>query len=262
MNQLQKDDIISLGDNMIEYDKYYQFERLNEYKNISHLFTKKDIDFNRKVKTVEELDQQFNEIKDILGVDFDIVFPIQKHTNIVKKVDESNIHDDFESVDGTITNLKNVALVVSAADCQSILLYDKNKNVIGNIHSGWKGTLGRIIKNAIDLMVKEYNSDVNDIEAYICPSILKCCFEVDLDVADLFIKEFKDIDINSLITKKGDKYYIDTVGINKEVLLNLGLKEENIIESNICSKCNSDKVHSHRGSNGSGGRNISIIVLK
>ena len=253
---------------MIEEDKYYQFKKLNNYNNIVHMFTKKEIDFNRKVKTIEELEEQFNEIENILDIKFSkIVFPYQEHTNIVKCVTEDNIDDKFQSVDGTITNLKEVALVVSAADCQSILLYDDKKKVIGNVHSGWKGTLGRIIQNGIDLMVNEYGSNPADIQAYICPSILKCCFEVDEDVANLFKNEFKDLKIDKYITKgiikdSKQKYYIDTVGINKELLITIGLKEENVIESNICSKCNSDKIHSHRGSNGSGGRNISIIALK
>ena len=253
---------------MIEKDKYYQFEELTKYENLVHMFTKKDIDFNRKVKTIDELESQFSEIETILGVKFrKIVFPYQEHTNIVKSVTEENLDDKFLSVDGTITNLKGVALVVSAADCQSILLYDDKKKVIGNVHSGWKGTLGRIIQNAIDLMVKEYGSNTRDIMAFICPSILKCCFEVDEDVVNLFKNEFNDREIEKFITKglikeNKQKYYIDTVGINKEVLINIGLKEDNIVESNICSKCNSDKIHSHRGSNGSGGRNISIIMMK
>ena len=253
---------------MIEKDEYYQFEELNKYNNLVHLFTKKEIDFNRKAKSVEELDKQFKEIEDILGVKFKkTIFPYQEHTNIVKCVTEENLDDKFISVDGTITNLKGVALVVSAADCQSILLYDEKNKVIGNVHSGWKGTLGRIIQNTISLMVKEYDCNPTYIKAFICPSILKCCFEVDEDVVDLFRNEFKELDMDKYISKGNfidnkQKYYIDTVGLNKEILCNMGLKEKNITESNICSKCNSDKIHSHRGSNGSGGRNISIIMMK
>lgn len=50
------------------------------------------------------------------------------------------------------------------------------KGVIGNIHSGWRGTLKRIIKNAIHLMEENFHCNPSDIEIYICPSILKCCF--------------------------------------------------------------------------------------
>ena len=57
------------------------------------------------------------------------------------------------------------------------------------------------------------------------------------------------------------KYYIDTVGINKQILLNCGLKEENIIDSKICSVCDEDKIHSYRAHGDNSGRNISIMEL-
>ena len=69
------------------------------------------------------------------------------------------------------------------------------------------------------------------------------------DVKVLFLEEFKDINISSYIKNNehnNKKYFIDTVVINKEILLNLGLKKENIICSNICCKCNSDIMYSYR----------------
>ena len=117
--------------------------------------------------------------------------PIQTHTNIVKVLTKENLNDDFQDVDGLITDLKGVALVTSLADCQGILLYDPIKKIIGNIHSGWKGTLNKIIVNAIKLMEENFECDPKNIEAYICPSILKCCFEVDKEVVDMFYENYK-----------------------------------------------------------------------
>lgn len=42
------------------------------------------------------------------------------------------------------------------------------------------------------------------------------------------------------------KYFIDTVKINKILLYELGLKTENIIDCDICSVCNKDKISSRR----------------
>ena len=36
------------------------------------------------------------------------------------------------------------------------MIYDSKKEVIGNIHSGWKGTLNKILRNAINLFVDKY----------------------------------------------------------------------------------------------------------
>lgn len=243
------------------------FEKLNRDGVIS-FFTLKPYNFRKTQLTPDEINENYKKIEKDLGVRLGkIIKPVQTHTNIVRVVDEDNVNDTFDNVDGLITNLKNVSLVTSLADCQGILLYDSKKQVIGNIHSGWKGTLGRIIENAINLMIQQYNSNPADIEAYINPSILKCCFEVDEDVALNFKKEFTDIKIDDLILMGKyidgvQKYYIDTVEINKRVMMKLGVLEENIILSNICSKCNSSIIHSHRADGPDSGRNISLICME
>lgn len=241
--------------------KYIQFKELNKYHNVCHLVTMKPLDFNVKKNGLEEVFKQFDELQEILDYKFKkIVFPLQKHTNNVEVITEENLNDILDNVDGTITNMKGVALICSLADCQSLLLYDDNKKVIGNIHSGWKGTKDKIIVNAINKMIEVYNSDPKDIKVYICPCIQKCCFEVDEDVKDLFINSIDNID--EFITFNNSKYYIDTVGINKMLLKNMGIKEENIFDLGICTKCNSDEYHSHRGDPITDGRNISLICLK
>ena len=250
---------------MLEQDNYIQFKCLNN-NDIVNLYTKKPFNFNGKKIETHILEAQYKEIEKIIDYKDNIKFikPIQTHTNIVKTVNINNLNDNFENVDGLITNLKGVALVTSLADCQGILLYDKVKKVIGNIHSGWKGTLNRIACNAITIMIEEFNCDIKDIEVYICPSILKCCFEVSKDVKEQFSSNFKDIEIEKFILKnekQEQKYFIDTVSMNIELLKKLGILNTNIYNSNICTKCNNNKFHSHRG-DVEDGRNIALIMLK
>ncbi len=273
--------------------KIITFNRLSNEK-IVNAFTLKPFDFsnrgnkifidsNNEIKTNNNnynnnncvkyqynncIKSQYNDLKNILGINLTtskIIKPVQKHTINVQIVDETNINNYFDNIDGLITNLKNVALATSLADCQGILIYDPNKRVIGNVHSGWRGTLKRIVINAIHLMEEKFNSNPADIEIYICPSILKCCFEVDEDVEILFRNEFNDINIDEFIETrnktKNQKFYIDTVGINRAILMKEGVKAENIITSNICTKCNSDKIHSYRADGKNAGRNLSIIMM-
>ena len=42
------------------------------------------------------------------------------------------------------------------------------------------------------------------------------------------------------------KWNVDTVKINKIILQKEGIKEENIIDSGICSVCNQELIHSYR----------------
>lgn len=230
------------------------------------LFIHKPFNFKRDTISEEEISNEFKEIEKSINYNFDYILrPRQTHSCNVKIVTKNNVTDSFEDTDGLITNLKGVALCTQVADCQSILLYDTNKKVIGNIHSGWKGTLTRISTKAINLMIKEFNSNPKDIKVYISPSIHKCHFEVGEELKINFEEEFTDIDINSLIFKgeykDEQKYYIDTVELNKLLLINLGIKEENIIISDICSVCN-ENIHSYRKEKPNDGRNISLIAIK
>ena len=58
-----------------------------------------------------------------------------------------------------------------------------------------------------------------------------------------------------------EKWNIDTVLINKIILSNVGLKEENIIDSGICSICNKDLIHSFRAEKQGYGLNTALISL-
>lgn len=249
---------------MIEKNNYIQFKELNNDE-IIQLFTKRPFNFN-KLTSKEEITKQFQEIEKIVNYKFtNIIRPHQTHSSNIKIVNNNNLNDNFDDVDGLVTNLKNIALTTVVADCQAILLYDKKNKVIANIHSGWKGTLNKIIINAINTMIKEFNSNPKDIEAYICPSILKCCFEVDIEVVNMFKENFNDIEefiYKGQIKDNKQKYYIDTVAINKNEMKKIGLLENNIHTSNICTMCNPDKYHSYRVDHDKSGRNLALICLK
>ena len=164
----------------------------------------------------------------------------QIHSN--KVFDIINIPKNYEG-DGLITNKSNIALVTKSKDCNSIFIIDTKNKILGNIHSGWKGTLHSIITIAINQMKEKYNSVSKDIKIVFNPSIRECCFEVDNDVYDLFIKKYKD---KSYYQKVGNKYLINLVKIIKDDAKKSGIKEENIIDNNICTLCNRKLFNSHR----------------
>ena len=68
-----------------------------------------------------------------------------------------------------------------------IFLFDVVAGLHGLVHAGWRGVVGGIVSNAIELMVK-HQSTVENIRALLGPSICKHCFEVDEEVADKFDK--------------------------------------------------------------------------
>lgn len=279
MKDLSNENVIHVRKDSIEY---LQFRKLLEYQDeITHAFSL-GIDRNyrtaRSQKSLTETEQKqaLKDYKDLckaIGMDYiNVVKPCQTHTNNIKKVDkkinENNMDfslDEYSMTDGISTNKKNINLATTSADCIIILFFDPIKKAISNIHSGWKGTLKRISTHGVNQMKEEYGSNPSDIICCICPSIRKCHFEVREDVQELYYNEFKDLErIDEIITKipNTDKWYIDTVEINKIILKQVGLKEENIIDSGICNVCNSDLIHSYRIEKEGFGLNTAVIGLK
>ncbi len=241
--------------------QYLQFRRLLEYKDrLVHCYTLKPS--NLKEKSKEDI--EYTRICNALNIDNkSIVMPNQTHTNNVEMVLENSESANFKDVDGLITNKKNKALAAVFADCNSLFLYDPVNNVIGNIHSGWKGTVSKIGEVAVKKMIKNYNCNPSDIICCIGPSIRKCHFEVEDDVKDLFVDVFDD---ESIIKKDGikngkQKYHVDAVAAIIKMLKECGLKSENIIDSGICTMCNSEILHSYRAEKANAGRNGSIMCL-
>ena len=276
---LSNENVVHVKKNGIEY---LQFRKLLEYKDkINHVYTLgTDWDFRvSKIGKHIVTDEKYNEnilsyekLCKELGMDYKkIIKTIQDHTNevkIVKKHINENEPDfnceEYLETDGLITGQKNLILETTNADCILLLFYDPVKDVIANTHSGWRGTLQRISVKTVQKMVNEFNCNPEDIICCICPSIRKCHFEVDKDVKDMFENEYKDLDkeqLKEIIEEKipNQKWNIDTVLINKIILKKAGLKEENIIDSKICSVCNSNKIHSYRIEKQGYGLNLALI---
>ena len=273
--ELSNENVTQINKNNMSY---LQFNILEKYADrINHAYSLGlENNFSTKNDDEELKKRNLKNYQDLcctLGIEYkNLIKPIMNHTNNVKSVYNkinNSIFDmdecELDQIDGIITNKKGLVLATTSADCISILFYDPQKNVIANIHSGWKGTLGRISVNAVKKMKEEYLCELKDIICLICPSIRKCHFEVNKDVYDLFFKEFGDLkEIQQIISKKDgiEKWNIDTVLINKVILKEAGLKEENIIDSNICTVCNKEVLHSYRGEGKSFGLNVALIGLK
>lgn len=261
------------NENVIHVEKegiqYLQFRKLLKYSDIiTHGYS---LGIDKNFRTARANKQKLPEqeakkaIKDYenLGKCIDIklnkmVKPNQAHTDKIQIVEKHILENEpdfnlevYDKTDGLITNKKDIALATTNADCILLLFFDPVNKVIANVHSGWRGTIQRISVKTVQKMVNKFNCKPENIICCICPSIRKCHFEVENDVKEIFEKEFRDLKIeqnNDIMEKQKDKekWNIDTVLINKILLKQEGLKQENIIDSGICSVCNSDLIHSYR----------------
>lgn len=233
--ELTNEDVIHVKKEGIQY---LQFKRLLEYDNcISHCFTLKPLNFGNNETYPMEKEKIMGDYKKICKhlkiEDKNIVRPLQIHSHNIKKVNKVGVFiDDYIGVDGLISTKSNQILSLTYADCIPLYFFDPQKKVVSNIHSGWQGTLQRIGEKAVRKLINEFNCDPKDIICVIGPSIRQCHFEVDEDIKEEFRKVFPDIlEIESAILRgkniSGEqKYYIDTVELNKGMLLKARFKRE------------------------------------
>ena len=100
-----------------------------------------------------------------------------------------------------------------------------------------------------------YGCEPKNIIAAIAPSIGSCCYEVGEDVTEHFF------DIPDGYIQRGKKYMLDLPFINKKQLLDIGLMDENIEMSDVCTACEVDRYFSYRKEQGCSGRFMSIVGM-
>lgn len=254
--------------------EYLQFRKLLEFDEIAHAYALKPTDV--RMHNDNDVVNQYEKILNAIGLDVNTLLrPTQSHTDNIfivkekKEKDKPDIYMEYlADTDGTVTNEKNIALASTNGDCILIIFYDPVKKVIANVHSGWRGTFKKITKKAVKIMTDEYGSNPTDIIACISPSIRCCHFEVDEDVKDeceriySYTNRLDEIIRIGEIKDEKQKYFIDLILITKILLQDEGVQKENIIDSNICSVCSKEHVHSRRGDGLDFGLGAFIIAKK
>lgn len=170
----------------------------------------------------------------------------------------------FPDTDAIITFERDVPIGVKTADCVPILVYAPDKEGIAAIHAGWKGTIGGIVDNVMDLLEKK-GADPAQLKIAFGPSISKDVYEVSQELADSFIEAGFGTYVSSP-NEQQEKPHIDLQGVNMERFLRRGVKPENIKLHEGCSysskmKDGSPMYASHRRSGGAPARMLTCIML-
>ena len=192
----------------------------------------------------------------------------QTHTTNVIRVGKEDCgygvtrQKPYTDVDGLVTDEPGVVLSTFFADCVPLYFVDTVNRAIGLSHSGWRGTVGRMGQRTLEKMATEFGTNPKDIVAAVGPSICQDCYEVSEDVAEEFIKEFSGHADEILINKGNGKYQLDLWKTNEIVLIEAGVKKENIAVTNICTCCNPDVLFSHRASKGKSGNLGSFMYIR
>ena len=141
---------------------------------------------------------------------------------------------------------------------------DPVNRVFASLLSGWRGTVGNIARNAVDIMKKNYGCHASDLYGFIGPGICPDCYEVSSDVAGKFAGVYSN-DEMALILQNGrteGKFQLNLLMANRINLINAGLADSNIFTADICTCCNPKLLFSHRASEGKRGLMCNFIYLK
>ena len=217
------------------------------------------------------VDENFKRMATALGVDQNnIVYTSQEHTaNVAKITRKDCLRGEkvpiIKGTDGMITNESEIVLMTFHADCVPLFFYDRVNHAIGLTHSGWRGTAKKIGAVTLQMMNEYYGTKPDDILAGIGPAICKDCYEVSQDVIVEFSKSFSDKDLSRIAFshQNGDgKYQLDLIKANELILLEAGIKPENLDITDLCTCCNPELLFSHRATQGKRGSLAAFLSLR
>jgi len=186
-----------------------------------------------------------------LGITEDqLAIPRQIHSSIVMRADRPGIYPEC---DGLVTDSPGVFLSVSTADCIPLLIFEKERNVVAAVHSGWRGTVAAITRQAVRKMVEEYGADPRAMGAYIGPAASVCCYAVSPDVASQFDPRF--------VREMAGKTHVDLKGAVLNQLLSVGVPSAAIDVNPLCTISEPSLFHSYRRDGAKSGRMMGVIGL-
>lgn len=224
-------------------NNYYFFKKLSEYPRLVHGFSTRQFGDLSVRKSLNENNKLDGFLK-VLGLTkSNLIMMEQVHggkVNIVKDKDKGEV---IKGVDGLVTNQPGIILGVKVADCMPLLFFDPKKRVVGVAHAGWKGVLLEIAKELVKKM-KVFGSQPKDVFVGAGPYIGGCCYSVDRERKNRFIKKFGDLP--EMIFKNKNKFYLDLAIPLKVQLIEQGIQNKNIELSMACTFCRIDEFFSYR----------------
>jgi hypothetical protein len=181
-------------------------------------------------------------LANLLNIDYKRMFsPHQIHSDTIIDVTTDKIGHGATSLinaidgDACMTDLKNVLLIITWADCIPVLIYDYENKRCAAIHSGWKGAQKNIVGKTI-IEFKNRGADLGKLYAVIGPGIKHCCY----NVGEEFKEYFKYLDFNKYFSYNGNELFFNLSKLVFDQLIESGLNSKNIEYFNICTACNSN----------------------
>jgi polyphenol oxidase len=143
-------------------------------------------------------------------------------------------------VDGHLTEVADLALLVFVADCYPVALSDGTR--VAMLHCGWRPLAGGIIGKAVATFDKPPAGAVG-------PGIGGCCYEVGPEVAERFAEIPGALDGRMLDLRRVIAAQLEAAGVTA------------VEHLDRCTSCDERRYFSHRRDGGITGRQAGLCVL-
>ena len=247
---------------------HYRFENLATFREINHgIFTRRHGASPRPFDSLNvslgigDAETNVTRNRDLVhrsmaGSDFVYVRQVHGYNVAVLKGDEAPQGETAAAAaitaDALVPDLPGKYLVIQVADCQAVLLYDPVRQVVANVHCGWRGSILNIIGRTIEAMTHHFHCRPDRLRAGIGPSLGPCCAEF-VNYKDEIPAVFWDY--------KDSSDHFDFWAASRDQLLRAGVPDKNIEVSRICTRCRTDEFYSYRAAKTTG-RFAAVIGLK
>ena len=160
----------------------------------------------------------------------------------------------YENTDGLLIEGHGAAFM-NFGDCTPLIFYCNNVIIVS--HAGWRGTVQKMAQVSVKKLADDYGFDSKDIKAVIGPSICKNCYNVGEDVYKELYQTIKNPE--GLFTIKENKFFVDLKGINKQQLIESGVKQIDVCP--YCTACGEKLFFSYRYENQTGYRHNAVVKI-
>lgn len=190
-----------------------------------------------------------------------LIVPRQTHSsNVAVITGDTPLPQQPEVTDAVVTDVPRLAIGVNTADCVPLLLLDPTARVIAAVHSGWRGTVSRIAAKAVSAMVS-LGAAPRHIRAIIGPCICPDCFEVGDEVVGQFAEAGFPVDAIASRHPDTGKQHIDLRAANCIILVDSGIRADNIVPAVGCPRCKPDQYFSARRLGIASGRTFTGVMM-
>jgi len=163
--------------------------------------------------------------------------------------------------DAIVTATPGLALTILTADCQPVLFADREAQVIGAAHAGWRGALDGVLETTLDAM-EALGAKRENTCAVIGPTISQRAYEVGPDFMDEFIAESPD-NTRFFANGQDDRLQFDLPAFGLHRLRQAGIGQAEWTRH--CTYSDPERFYSYRRSTHAKeadyGRLISVIKL-